>query len=208
MGMRLSKLIITVCLIVSVISILFVMRSRGWEPKRPSPDSRNNPYALPVAKAGTSNEASVESPDGKLTLKMQENKGKEGTTYIFWISGSDGSAKEIFRKTTPLGSALSIPFNTFSPDGKYVFLKEANDSNADYLVLSVAGTWLTKDSQTLEISGLFADKYPDYKITDATGWGGPTLVVINTDRISGGEGPSFWFDVGSRSFIQLSNRFD
>ena len=55
---------------------------------------------------------------------------------------------------------------------------------------------------------LFAQKYADYKITDVTGWAAPTLLVVNTDKLDGTVGPSFWFDVASLSFTRLSTRFN
>lgn len=208
MGKRQSKLLILICLVILAIGVLFVLRSRGKGPESPFFGSGERSYSPPVAKADPSHETALDSPDGKWTLTMKEEKSKDGAVYTFWISGSDGSKKEILRKTVPSGTSMTIPYNTFSPDDKYIFLKEDSSGEALYLVLSVSGASLAKDTQALEISGLFADKYPDYKITNVTGWGGLTLIVVNTDKASGGQGPSFWFDVGSRSFIQLSNRFN
>jgi hypothetical protein len=87
-------------------------------------------------------------------------------------------------------------------------LKETNSAQTSYFVLTTSGAPVTKDAQTLDILSLFTAKYPNYTITDATGWAGPTLVVINTNKSDGGIGPSFWFDAGSQSFIQLSTRFN
>lgn len=198
MGKHRSKLLILISLVVLTIGILFVLRSRG----------KDQSYSPPVAKANPSYETAIDSPDGKWTLTMKEEKSKEAVVYAFWMGGSDSLKKELFRRAVASGTSMSIPYNAFSPDDKYIFLKEVTSGEASYFVLSVSGVPLAKDTQTLEISGLFANKYPDYKITDVTGWGGPTLVVINTDKSAGGQGPSFWFDVGSRSFIQLSNRFN
>ena len=49
---------------------------------------------------------------------------------------------------------------------------------------------------------------PDYNIDEATGWGGLSLIVINTKKVNGGEGPSFWVDVPSGKFTQLSSHFN
>ena len=64
------------------------------------------------------------------------------------------------------------------------------------------------ETPTIEFAELFESKYPEYKITAVTGWGGLNLIVINTDKIDGGTGPSFWFDLSGHSFIRLSNRFN
>lgn len=205
MGKRLS-IIILVILAVSAAGLGSVILTRGKAEK-----IQNKPpsYAPPVAQASASQETTVGSPDGKLSLTMKQVKGKEDVTYVFFVTNStDDSQKEIFRKTSPVGTTMSIPGNTFSPDDKYVFLKESNSLGTRYLVLSVSGTPLTKDGSTLEISSLFAAKYPDLKITDVTGWGGVNLIIFNTDKAEGGTGPSFWFEVPSGGFIQLSNRFN
>jgi hypothetical protein len=208
------RITIAACLIVSAICIVFILFSGGQKSKSPplniqSTNTQADLYSPPIAKADVPQEISVVSPDGKWALKMSEEKGENDTTYIFWILNLvKSSQKEIFRKTVPSGSALTIPQNTFSPDDKYVFIKENSAGDVHYLVLSASGAPLAKGIPTMEISGLFAAKYPDYKITDVTGWGGQSLIVINTDKNDGGQGPSFWFDVGSGSFIQLGTRFN
>jgi len=203
-----TKLLILACLIVSIASVVFVLRSRDLTYKESSVP-KNDSYTPQIAKANPPNEAEVGSPDGKWTLKMKEEKGKGEATYIFWIINlADGSQNEIFRKTISLGTTMVIPANTFSPDDKYVFLKEVDSGGIKYLALSATGGLVAKDTQTFEIASLFAEKHPDYKITDVTGWGGVNLLVINTSKDGGGQGPSFWFDMGSQSFIQLSNRFN
>lgn len=166
-------------------------------------------YTPREAKADPNKETTVDSPDGKMALTMKEEKGKEAVTYVFLISNqANSSQKEIFRETLIPGASISIPYNTFSPDNKYVFLKRADGGKDKYFVLSTAGTMLTEDSLFITFSDAFESKYPDYKITDVTGWGGLTLIVINTEKVGGGEGPSFWFDVASKSFIQLSSHFN
>ena len=204
MAKHLTKFIVLICLVISIVSIVLIMRGRDQE----SSPSVTRPHTPLIAKAEPPGETTVGSPDGKMTLKMQENKGREGVTYIFWILAADGSTKEVFRKTLPPVSSLSIPFNTFSPDNKYFFLKQNDPGGASYFALSTSEIPITKDSPTLDIGSLFTAKYPNYKISDMTGWGGLTLIVINTDKAEGGEGPSFWFDVSSGSFIQLSSRFN
>ena len=195
------RIIIAVCLTVVVACLIFILFPRRQQP--------NNSYPPPIVKADPPREIITGSSDGKWALKMREEEGETGVAYIFWLLNlTDDSQKEIFRKTVTLGSALSIPFNTFSPDDKYIFLKETGEGGIGYLLLSASGTPLDKDALTLEISGLFTDKYPDYIITDVTGWGGENLIIINTDKSGGGIGPSFWFDITGRTFIQLGTRFN
>lgn len=197
------SLIILAILTVSVASLATILISRSQVQSKPPS------YAPPAAKANSSQETTVGSPDGKLALMMREDKGKEDVTYVFTISNSsDGTQKEIFRKTVAIGFKMTIPQNTFSPDDRYVFLKQDGTGATSYLVLSASGAALTKDGQALEIVSLFNAKYPDYVITDVTGWGGVNLIVFNTDKKEGGQGPSFWFEVPAGGFIQLGTRFN
>lgn len=206
-----TVILVFVALIIIGLVALFFRAQKPKEPTTPVLPITNNQasYALPAVKADAPRETSVGSPDGKWSLKMKEEKGKEETTYIFWIINlADSSQKEIFRKTVPATTKLEVPLNSFSPDDKYIFLKEIGSSETHYLVLTTSGAPLSEGVLVAEISGLFTAKYPDYVITDVTGWGGVGLIVFNTDKKEGGTGPSFWFELPSLGFIRLSTRFN
>ena len=170
------KIIILLVFVIALIGFIFVLSNKK--------QLKNEPNPLPVANAQVPSVSSVTSPDGKFTLTMTQ----KGTNYTF------SSEKINFVKTVSAGTVLSIPLNTFSPDNKYIFLKEESSGQADFFVVT--------PSEDLDINALFLAKYSDLVITDVTGWAAPTLVIINTkDR-------SFWFDVASKSFISLSTRFN
>ena len=158
--------------------------------------------AITTVASSVDQETAVDSPDGKLTLTMLEQKNKDTTAYIFSVAG-----KQIFSQTVGAGQTFFIPHNTWSPDYKYVFLKEGSPTQSRYFVLTSSGASITKDSQTLEIAELFAKKYPDYKITDVTGWAAPTLIIVNSAKADSTQGPSFWFEIPSGGFTQLSSHF-
>lgn len=151
---------------------------------------------------------SGESADGKVSLKMSRKQGAETSTWTLTATLAKEAAKRIWTASLPNDTHVSIPFNTVSPDNKYLFLKQAGSDKTRYLVLTTSGEPISKDSQTIEFAGRFEEKYPEYKITAVTGWGGLNLIVFNTDKVSGGTGPSFWFDLSGHSFIRLSNRFE
>lgn len=199
-----SKIIILVCLVISVAVVFFGFRVKT----RPSSEvSVSPPPVVPEVQA--SQLTTVGSPDGKMSLTMKQKNGEGVTTYTFLITNEvNNDQKEIYTKTVSSGTAMTIPNNTFSSDNKYVFFKERSLGATNYLILTTSGAPVSKDTQILDFSSMFTAKYQDYVITDATGWAGPTLVVINTDKSEGGTGPSFWFDVASKSFILLSNRFN
>lgn len=198
-----TKILIFAGLAVIAIGVFTVIRPA---------DRQNSPPTWPVlASDPTPNPSQVTtvlSPDGKVTLVMKEKKDEEAVTHTFVISSNeDGVSREIFVKTLPQETGLTIPYNAFSPDNKYFFLAESAPTQKNWFVVSASGLTFGEGIQTLDVSSPFREKYTDYTIADVTGWGGVNLVVINTEKSTGGRGPSFWFDVGSRSYIQLSHTF-
>jgi len=190
-----SKSLILIFISIAVIGIILAKFST----KPPKAASDTQPF--PVVEAQTPESTSVDSPDGKLMLTMKKEKNQDGTIYTFFTTDTaSGIQKDVFTKTVPSEDVISIPDNTFSPDNKYIFLKEESLGQTNYFAVTPAGT--------LDISASFSLKYPKFKITDVTGWGGMTLIVVNTNKEDGSLGPSFWFDVSSKSFIQLSTRFN
>lgn len=150
-----------------------------------------------------SKNSEIISPDGKMTLSVNMRKINSENIYTFTIGDN-----QIYSNTLPPGLSMAIPFNTFSPDNKYFFLEETSLDKANYLVFTTNGKPFSGGDKSLEISSPFYQKYPNFKITDVTGWASPTLIVINTDKENGEQGPSFWFDVSTRSFYRLSTRFN
>lgn len=151
----------------------------------------------------------ITSPDGKLVANLIQEDTDNGSEYTFSVKNLvDNTQKNLFRLNSPVGVTLTIPQNTFSPTNTYAFLKQNTAGENKYLVLKVDGEDMTKDTQTLEVSSLFYAKFDQYKITDVTGWGGYDLLIVNVDNQDGSEGPSFWFDLTTHSFIRLSNRFN
>ena len=163
-----------------------------------------------IAEASPSPESvqTAESSDGKIALEMNGKKGTETTTWSLTARQAGAAAKRIWSEALPHDTTMSIPVNAVSPDNKFLFLKQDGSDKPRYLVLTTSGEPLTQESPTIEFAELFESKYPEYKITAVTGWGGLNLIVINTDKIDGGTGPSFWFDLSGHSFIRLSNRFN
>jgi hypothetical protein len=194
-----NKFLILIIILIAAAGVIFMSQKMH---------TNSDSYVPIVAEAEEeSKETSEISPDGKMTLSMKSEKVETGTRYSFSIKESESNiSHEIYTMTAPAESIFTIPANTFSPDNKYVFLKESNGKQANYFVLSVNSS--SNSQNSLDISPLFVAKHPDLTVTDMTGWGGINLIVFNTDKVNGGVGPSFWFDVPSKSFIQLSNRFN
>ncbi len=189
-----SNFLIIISLLIAGVVVYF-----GFRPKEG--ETAKTPIQTPrSAVAQEAQSTTVLAPDGKMSMTMRK-EGKNDVVYTFSTKDeATGIQKQVFQKTVSADTTLSIPLNTFSPDDKYFFLKESGPSGTTYFV--------PMGDQVFDIPALFAAKYDKYKITDVTGWGGMTLIVVNTDKISGGEGPSFWFDVTNKSFVLLSNRFN
>lgn len=190
----------------SILALVAIFALVGMrKPKEPVVEIPS--YSPPTVMAEPLETVTVDSPDGKMSLTMKTEKGQETDVYTFSAAGKDNALKEIYKRSVPVGTVVSIPFNTFSPDNKYLLLKEEALGQASHFVLKTSGESFDQDLEVAEVTAPFLAKYEKYDIRDVTGWGGLNLVVINTDKKSGGTGPSFWFDVSSRSFIQLSSRF-
>lgn len=166
-------------------------------------------FPEPIPTTTPPKETTVIAPDMKQTLIMKEQKDSESVRHSFLTVDKEGETpKQVFSKTVDAERSISIPFNTWSPGNKYLFLKEASFGKGNYIVLTSNGSPLSKNFQTVNIGDLFNEKYSDYIITDVTGWAAPTLIIVNTNNADGTTGPSFWFDVTTLSFIKLSIRFN
>jgi hypothetical protein len=152
----------------------------------------------------------ITSPDGKMTLLMETKKTSENNfNQTLFITTTENKAPlNIYSKDSSNKEFVSIPFNTFSPDNKFIFLKLEIPDELNYFVLRTDGKDINKDGHTIEIVKPFNAKYPGLKVTDVTGWGGRNLIVINTDTSEGKIGASYWFDLSNFSFIRLSTRFN
>ena len=183
----------------ALIGAVAIMRpAREEEPRTPLPLLAATETPAP------SQALAILAPNGKMTLTTKEKKEEGAVIYTFSVSDSEnGVSKEIFTKTLSVGDRLEVPYNTFSPDNKYIFLEETSSGGVNYFVVSTAA-----DGAIFNVSDLFKEKLSsDFVITDVTGWGGVNLLIVNTDKAGGGIGPSFWFEPPSRSFIRLSTRF-
>lgn len=151
----------------------------------------------------------VLSPNGKMTLTAKNVRKADITTQTFITSTeADKNPVQIYSADSGSDRVISIPFNTFSPDNKHIFLKVGTSEKPKYLVLRTDGKNIKGEEKTVEITGLFYEKYPEFKITDVTGWGDIGLVVVNSDYLDGKTGPSFWFDLSNFGFIRLSTKFN
>lgn len=197
--MKRNALLVVIVVVIAALAVYNIVLNK----KNPTGSTQNTPsqenVIIPAVASGLT---SVGSPDGKFTLVEKSVKGGGGVTYTFSVSG-----KDIFITTVDPAVTISIPGNTWSPDDKYVFLKEAGLTGVEFFALSATTASTDQNNQTANITDLFAKKYPDLTIQDATGWGGINLIVFNTLKSDGSRGSSFWFEMPDHAIIQLSTRF-
>jgi hypothetical protein len=164
------------------------------------------PTAIPPAPIETTK---MDSPDGSKTLIMQKQPTASTTDYSFLISNqSDNSEKSVLTKKENAANNITIPYNSWSPDNVYFFLKESTPGLTNYYVSHTSGQTFPGNSQSINIQDLFVKKITQYTLAEITGWAAPNLLIVNTKTTQGEQGPSFWFDLPSQSFIQLSTRFN
>jgi hypothetical protein len=131
--------------------------------------------------------------------------GTTDATFTLAVSDNDGTnRKTIFTSTLPLSQTLTIPYNAWSPDDKLVFLEVGSvGQSPDYWVIRADGESFTDGKTYLDVGQYWIDREVPYKIRTATGWASETLLIVYTYTDTMEKGPHYWFDVPSRTFIQL-----
>lgn len=154
--------------------------------------------------------ASQPTPDGKKKLVMEATHNRRNSvTYVFTTTdGSGGSLAPLFTTTVQASQsaseALSIPFNAWSPDNKYVFIQK-NDGDA--LVFKATGEEIIPGHQYFDVRDLFTVTPRKDTYHETTGWASETLLIINTISENGTKGSSYWLEIPSKAVIQLSSQF-
>lgn len=152
--------------------------------------------------------AVMDSPDGEKTLIMDRQKKGDEIKYSFYISDASDESKEfVYAKEIPSSGNMSIPYNSWSPDNKYFFLKESGVAQENYHVFFASGENFPDFKQYLNVQELFEKNIDGYEITEVTGWADPILLLVNTKETDGEKKVSFWFNVTNQSFIRLGTYF-
>ena len=149
------------------------------------------------------------SPDGtnNLTLKVISNINLRNV-YTFTTSEQEKKENQlIYEVSLPFSEKMSIPFNTWSPDNKYVFVQHETAGGSAVLVIKKDRQPFSKDELYLDVTKIFNEKYNEYTFQKATGWASETLIIVNTLNQDESKGPSFWFEVPSKQFYQLYTEF-
>jgi hypothetical protein len=159
------------------------------------------PTPAPEAPSLIRQTTSIDSPDTLKSLVMEKVTNLGKNNYSLYALNKENNYKTfIFTKETNETYDILLPFNTWSPDNRYVLTKEPHKTFT---------VWDTKgEKQAANVSELFNEKYNNLTLSDITGWAAPDLLIVNTKTEDGKIGPSLWFEIASKNFIKLSTRFN
>ncbi len=160
----------------------------------------------PTSPPNVPQKTEVHSPDGTvkaiLTSQKQDN---DTTTYTVMAAKITGeNQKYIFSKSGDNQTSIVLPQNSWSPDNKYLFILEKNKDIITALVFKASGEVFANGTQFLDVTPLFLAKNKTLEITNITGWASPSLLYVQTKTESLTKGPTFWFDIDSKNFLQLA----
>lgn len=149
--------------------------------------------------------AEVHSPDGAMNLLMEKIVTSNNSTYAFKVVNIEtGATSTLFTKQVPEGSVMQISQNAWSPDNKYLFIKEVGSGSMNFLVFKADGAVFSQGEQYIDVVAQFTARDTGYSISDITGWDSETLLHILTQTENGEKGPNFWFEIPSKAVIRLA----
>lgn len=140
----------------------------------------------------------VRSADGSMQLFMKKTSTIPAT-FEFSVSGGDLSNSLIYFESVN-DSYFSVPANSWSPDNDYFFIRKNTGTSSAYLVFKANGDNFSDGSKYIEVAGIYSQKVIKYGLREITGWDAPGLMHVLTT------GPSYWFDLASRNFLQLATK--
>ncbi len=204
---------VTFLLLAGAVGIVFAFYSGyKFNPQNivslPVVESFQNPIPVitPIPKPDVSSQI---SPDGEKLLTMSVTTNDSGKTYTFTTSDANGANTQNVYSVTYADTAdsMSIPFNTWSPDNKYVFINHIGPSGNDAIVLKANGEPITETESSINSTVIFKAKITNNLYDETTGWASETLLLINTKTSSGEKSTSYWFELPSKAIIPLSTQF-
>ncbi len=194
-------------LLATAASIVFLMKRNVIIGSHVSASNPEDPVPTIIVSKPIENEH-MDSPDGEKTLSMDRQPIGDNAAYSFFTSENpDLSKRLIFTKEMPANEMMSIPYNAWTPDNEYVFLKESTENQNNYYVVHNQGNTFSDGSLYIDIQTKFKDQIADFTIVDVTGWAAPNLLIVNAQNNQEDTLVSFWFDMPSQTFIRLGTYF-
>lgn len=157
---------------------------------------------IPQKAEAKEEERRVTSLDGTKALTMKTLAEGSTVTYSFYASDS---ATPFYKQTLDTNSyTLGIPDNAWSPGEKYVFLEKNGGGVKTDLVFKTDGTAFANGAGYLDAGEIFQAKGTGFNFAGATGWADASLLIVETTKVDGSTGPSYWFELPNGNYIQLS----
>lgn len=145
----------------------------------------------------------VHSADGKMNLVLKVSHNSPAQYALYTSEVSERSQRLIFSQTATGGAELSLPPNAWSPDNKYLFVRQTSSNKLTALVFKADGQSLDNDLTYFDIADLWSQRNMKLTLRDITGWASNNLIILFTSEEDGQPGPPYWFEVPSKAFLQL-----
>ncbi len=148
------------------------------------------------------------SPDGTKQLIMTVTTNKDTSKmYKFTTANADGTNQQlIYSVIYSSQDTMSIPFDTWSPDDKYIFVTHTSQSGTEALVFQANGQPLDQTIPFLNLSTFFTTKNTGNSYSETTGWASETLLIINA-KTHNNSIFSYWIELPDKAIIPLSSQF-
>jgi dipeptidyl aminopeptidase/acylaminoacyl peptidase len=173
----------------------------------PSAESIRTPIIAPIFTAKEET-ISQPSPDGTKKITIVAVSAEDSTkTYTLTTANGDNSGQiRIYSTTLPDSESISVPFNSFSPDNKYLFVIHHKAEINEALVFRTDGEKMTETEQYSKVAETFTAEEIKDSYKETTGWASETLLIVNTTPENDSK-QSYWFEVPGKAIITLSTEF-
>jgi len=162
------------------------------------------PAEMPLPESITSEISSDGSK--KVILKTIKNKDETKNVTLFTEDSGSGEQQVVFKVTLEKGKSIIIPYNTWSPDNKYFFIRENIPTGTEIMVFNAKGEAFASGETYLDLTGSFRKQETGNNFSEATGWASEALIIVNAATKDNSK-ISYWFEVPSKAIMQLSTVF-
>lgn len=154
-----------------------------------------------VAEEPISRIAEVKSGDGSVKLvSVIEEIDRQTTKYSLSVWRGNKKMGELWQ-TTMSEEKLTLPFNSWSPDNKQLFIRVGQD----YYVFKADGKNFGNGKLYLKVAEAWAETKNANSIDHVSGWAGDDLLVVYTNRPGGEMGSKYWFVTTTAKFMPLAH---
>ncbi len=197
--------VLLLCIPLGVFLLMLYQKPNVQQENLLNPLPQNKPF-LSVT-PNPIQETEVHTIDGTMKVLMEKRTTKENAQiYTFLVSDISGKNKRtLFTKTASVSSTMILSPNSWSPDGKYLFIRENNKDSFTIFVFKASGNAFLEGQQYIDVVPLFTKRKTTDRVSDVTGWDAPGLLHVKTVLDSNVKGPSYWFDISSQVFLQLAS---